>query len=571
MTQRPPPDAAAGPLPPFDPAPLAADYPPAEAAALSAALGCPDLFLIDAPGRGHLVADLAAEAARAGRRVLVVAPGPAADAVVDRLADLGDIVGRAVAPGEAVELLTRAAAARTAAAVGESAVADAVRRAADAVAEASAKLAGLNPEGVADRLARVAADEAAAHADKDRADADAEACPEAAALRARQAADRDAAVARLRAELDEAVAAAKKRHGAVGFLKGLFAHDDPAVKCADLQRRLAAAEESATPPDPDHRAELEALIRSEADRRRTDADGRLAALLVERGRLAGLEEQARAADAEVRAARGVVVDPAAAAAGALARVRVAVGPAAAAGNDPFVPADATFDLLVVGDAEHLTDPEFDAVTRRAGQRVLVGDVSAPVRPGRPFAREWQRLHRRPFAVEAGRFVARLFDAPRSARLRAEPLADRPQVELRFARTPDGGVGVAEVAFPGHTQLTAAKAFLSAELGEVRLTVAGPVHWHEADDRLTACWPAFDGPRGGWADLGDGVRERVAGPGPDAPTALVSFDKSSGWDRASAEEWVAHHAEAARSARTLALPRPAAEPAAPARVLATVGG
>ena len=615
MTQRPPPAPGPAPLPfdhpvarllaappgllpPFDPAPLAVEYSPIEEAALGTALGCPDLCLIDAPGRdrGRLAADLAFEAVRAGRRVRVVAPGPTADAVVDRLVDAGEEVGRAVAPGEAVELLTRAAAGRTAAALADTAIATARRRAADAVAEAEVKLAGLNAEGIGERLARLEADEAAARGDHDRADVDAETCSEVVALRSKHAADREAAcraadaaraekearVARLRTELDEAVAAGKKRPGAVGFLVGLFVHEDPAAKIADLQKRLAAEEhaaarvvgrdQAAAALEPAHRAEQESLIRLEADRRRAGAAERLAALAAERGRLAELAGAVQAAQAEVRAARDRTVDPAGVTADALAQVRVAVGPAAATGADPLVPADAIFDQLIVADAEHLSDPEFDAVVLSAGRWVLVGDVSAPARPGRPagpFARAWQRLHPRPFSYEGGRLIARLFDAPRAARLRAEPLADRPQIELRFARTPDGGVGVAEVAFPGNTALTVAKAFLASELGEVRLTVAGPVRWHDADDRLIACWPAFDGPRGGWADLGDGVRERIAGVGPDAPTAAVSFDKADGWDRESAAAWLGRHMD--RSARTLTLPRPAAEPAAAVRVLAGVGG
>ena len=87
-------------LPGYAPAPLAdADRPPAEYRALSAALGCPDLFLADAdpgPDQHHFAAELAAEAVRAGERVLIVTPTSAdADAVFARLtAGPGPLVGR---------------------------------------------------------------------------------------------------------------------------------------------------------------------------------------------------------------------------------------------------------------------------------------------------------------------------------------------------------------------------------------------------------------------------------------------------------------------------------------------
>ena len=67
------------PGPGFAPAAVTGPFPgpPGAARALALALGCPDLFVIDAaagPDRDGFAAALASTAARLGRTVLVVAP-----------------------------------------------------------------------------------------------------------------------------------------------------------------------------------------------------------------------------------------------------------------------------------------------------------------------------------------------------------------------------------------------------------------------------------------------------------------------------------------------------------------
>jgi hypothetical protein len=144
-------------------------------------------------------------------------------------------------------------------------------------------------------------------------------------------------------------------------------------------------------------------------------------------------------------------------------------------------------------------------------------------------------------------------------LTREPLADRPDVELRFTRAGGAEPVLAEVAFPPGMSVAAAKAFLAQEVGEVRLAPCGTVHWHESVDRVTAGWPAAEsaGRDVEWIDLGAGVREKVCGHGPDALTAAVTFEKSAGWDRASAADWLARSVGAAT--RTATIPRPATAP------------
>src|SRR5205823_3259450 len=146
-----------------------------------------------------------------------------------------------------------------------------------------------------------------------------------------------------------------------------------------------------------------------------------------------------------------------------------------------------------------------------------------------------------------RLVCRL-SHPTPERRRAmtrEPLADRPDVELRFVPGETGEPVLAEIAFPAGTAAAEAKAFVARELGEALLRPCGEPERHAAADRITVRWPAADsaGP-GEWIDLEPGVREKVVGVGVAAFTAAVTFDPSAGWDAAAAEAWLAAHLPAA---------------------------
>jgi hypothetical protein len=669
------------PLPAFDPAPLSnPDRPPAEFHAISAAVGCPDLFLIDAPagpGRVNLVADLAAEVARSSGRVLVLtANAGSADAVLARLAehhpaDPCAIAGRAVAPAESAAHLPPVSAARTARAHGDGAVAAARQRAEADAATADGKLAALQAVTAtldAIRTARrererIAAEEAAAseipaepeavRAANEKHAAELAGLDESARKAAAEIAAGRAEVAALRDELAR-LADAKKGSGVVGLFKGWFAKDDTPAKCADLQPKLTAAEgaladreaaaaklsEARTAAAATHAAEVAAMLGEEAARR----DARAAQLAADRGRLeatiaegfaelsaagfagtdpdriAGEVAESRAKlTAEAAVARGWAADlaahPADFAARFVSQVRVVVGPAPAAGVDPLVaprPGDPAppFDRLILADADHLGEPEFCAAARHAARWILVGDSASLPPPGRGegwgggrlggeptphpnpppqggrgperlgegfsaagrkngrgpapprpslFGKLWHRLHKRPWVAEGDALVARFLDAPRAA-LRPEPLADRPDIEVRFVEVA-GEASLAEVRFPPDLGPADAKAFLACELGEVRLAPCGPVRWAEDADRVTAGWPAAEAAARSpvWVDLEPGVREKVVGSGPDALTAAVVFDKSAGWSRESAAGWVSRQSAGVLGSRTAACRTPAPVP------------
>ncbi|HVK15477.1 MAG TPA: hypothetical protein VM533_00925 [Fimbriiglobus sp.] len=612
-------------LPGYAPAPLSvADRPPAEYRALSAAVGCPDLFLADAdPGPDQLrfAAELAAEAARAGERVLVVTPTPAdADAVFARLtAGPGPLIGRALAGYEHPDRLPAGAAACTARSHRDQLLADARVRAAAGVADAEAKLATLRAAAEAAGPTRAAVARLAEltvgenHPDRDRlqnvTDARAAALARLDSEAQKYSADLEAKRKELAALRDQAANASRRAGGVLGLFKGLFTHKS----ADDLEPQAKAVEEAVD------RLEAEAA-RVAAERAQVDENYRAARELIggeDQGRLAeleqaegdfrraaaafvaaGVDEPAPTADAVDRAAAAVTArlataesDVAAArrsvaelddrhptaAMRVLARVRVVIATFDAVGADPLTrPPEGdgpAFDRLVLIAADHLSEQEFDHAARSAVRWVLVGDVVSPRgrhRHGRSsfFRRLWGNLHREVWSHEGGRLVARLADADPD-RLACEPLADRPDVELRFTRGRDGESMLADVAFPPTATAAEAKTFLAGEVGEVLLVPCGPVHWHESDERLLACWPAADAPHADWAELAAGVREKVIGTGPDCRTAAVAFECAAGWDRESAERWLADHI--GPGPRTAVLPRPTVIASAPARLAAGVSG
>jgi hypothetical protein len=122
-----------------------------------------------------------------------------------------------------------------------------------------------------------------------------------------------------------------------------------------------------------------------------------------------------------------------------------------------------FDRLVVVGADEFSDDALLAVARRARRWVLIG---AAGRGG--FARLWANLHCDLWDREGDRVICRLKRVPPDCRdrLDREPVADRPDIELRI-HTPAGGEPeLAEVAFPAGTTTVQAMEYLFLQLGEI---------------------------------------------------------------------------------------------------------
>ncbi|MDY3557219.1 hypothetical protein R5W24_006407 [Gemmata sp. JC717] len=267
---------------------------------------------------------------------------------------------------------------------------------------------------------------------------------------------------------------------------------------------------------------------------------------------------AAAREKAAEAARAVPVAPPRVVVGTPGSLKVDPVFASPAGEPPF-------GLLILDRAEELAENDFPWLARLAGRYVLVGHAVPADEPrgrghGRggdaPFVSRLARmLDRETWAAEGNRLVCRLVapDPEQRRRLVREPLADRPEIELRFLET-GAEPQLAEITFPWNTPVADAKRFLAETLGEVRLRPCGEFRWETTDDAVVAVWPAADGPNGVWAELESGVREKVTGAGPFAFTAAVRFDFAAGWDADRAAAWLDARLPGASSSRFAALPR-----------------
>lgn len=375
----------------------------------------------------------------------------------------------------------------------------------------------------------------------------------------REAKEQATREAGLRAELDATAAR--------------FAAEWDRLVAAEVAARRATVEAQLAPLD----AEAEQLRHSiEGCSTAAGIDADPAAGAIDRA-AAGFAAQRAAAEEQLAAARARLAeftrDGPAVARRLLADIPVVVGTPGSLHSDPAfdgLPADAPpFALVVLDHAEELTEPDFVGLARFGDRWVLAAELpddprppanGAPrgprhARPSEPFlARLVRLLDREPLAAEADRLVCRLaHPTPEQRRaMTREPLADRPEVELRFVRGESGEPVLAEIVFPAGTTAADAKAFVARELGETLLRPCGDSERRHAADCLTVAWPAATGGSPVWIDLEPGVREHVAGAGAHAFTAAVSFD--AGWDAERVEAWLASRLPAASPGRVAVLPR-----------------
>ncbi|MCI0457065.1 MAG: AAA domain-containing protein [Gemmataceae bacterium] len=264
-----------------------------------------------------------------------------------------------------------------------------------------------------------------------------------------------------------------------------------------------------------------------------------------------------------------------------------------------------FDLLLVEEAERITESELLKLARRARRWVLVGEATPDSRRSRVenresksedrgsrregrsgvrslppsdrrssldsrssvFRRLWQTLHCDPsrlpyaWAVEGDRLCCRLRElAPEQRQcLESERVADFPEIELRILALPRIQPLLAEVLFPPSMSVARAKEYIYQELQELPVQAA----------ERNLCW--VDGPEGLALCLSDGVGEAVAavtlepgvrellhaGARDNVPcyTRRLEFDRAAGWDRARAEEWVRARLNLLDLGRTLRLDAP----------------
>jgi hypothetical protein len=175
-----------------------------------------------------------------------------------------------------------------------------------------------------------------------------------------------------------------------------------------------------------------------------------------------------------------------------------------------------------------------------------------------FHRLWQHLHADVWVREGDRLCCRLRPLPadQRGRLECEPVADAPDVELRILTPEEGPPALAEIAFPAGTGIDQAKAYVYRELGEVPVPAGGTPQWVEEADRLLLHFGSAPPTGARETVLESGLRERVGGGTAVRPSpwyaSCLEFDRSAGWHRPRAEEWVERHLRRPGAGRTIRL-------------------
>jgi hypothetical protein len=242
-----------------------------------------------------------------------------------------------------------------------------------------------------------------------------------------------------------------------------------------------------------------------------------------------------------------------------------------------------FDLLVLDEADQVTESEFLNLARRARRWVLVGQpVVLPEEPLAPNRLPAAARAARPSALRPG-FFQRLFDAlhcdPRhlpsswiqdkgrlrcqlrqvspeqSQWLETERVADFPDIELRILAMPRCEPLLAEVVFPCSMSIVQAKEYIFRELQAVPVRAhTSCLRWEETSDRLVLHLADRSDEEGTAVPLEPGVREMLCSSGGTNglaagaravsgnervswQTCCIEFDRAAGWHRQRAGEWV----------------------------------
>ncbi len=259
-----------------------------------------------------------------------------------------------------------------------------------------------------------------------------------------------------------------------------------------------------------------------------------------------------------------------------------------------------FDLLLLDDAEQVTEADFLGLARQARRWVLLGSptedlttestenteekqkrnryssvssVSSVVKPGF-FAQLWERLHtdprRLPYAwlLRQGRLCCRLHNVPPDQErwIQTEKVADQPDVELCILSVPRTRPVLAEVLFPQAMGIHQAKEYLYRELEELTVQAQAPsLRWLErpgqvvlqlaSEELIDTCPVTLEaGIRelvGAWSGEGEPGSEGAA----PWQTCCLEFDTAAGWDRTRAEQWVETHLNLRSLGRTVLLTTP----------------
>lgn len=238
--------------------------------------------------------------------------------------------------------------------------------------------------------------------------------------------------------------------------------------------------------------------------------------------------------------------------------------AALAGSEFSRAAAGLFDLLILEDADGLTEVDLLRLARHARRWILVGEGTGAAAGAEPrsegfvavpgcFRKLWQTLH-----CDSPRLHYRwtcIDDSgkqPAQARLRCtlrhvgpeerrylevERLVDFPEIELGILSAPHVPPVLAEVTFPADMPLAKAKDFIHRELQEAAVQAMCRGGWlsEEADHYRFHLSPYPFAPHElAPLELEHGVREWLAA---GNLTQCVEFCKQAGWTRPRVDQWL----------------------------------
>ena len=250
---------------------------------------------------------------------------------------------------------------------------------------------------------------------------------------------------------------------------------------------------------------------------------------------------------------------------ALANLMAGPTGALACGRDWSEASSSAFDLVVVEEAEAITESELLRLAMHAPRMLLVGhsvqELPPSSGPGKTprtlhglqplpvcWTRLWQALAddlgELPYTWqrEGERLVCHLAVVrPEDVRhLESESLADAPEIELNILNLPRCRPLLARVSFPGHFTIPQATAFINRELEELPIQPLGRTGWWQ---ETPTAWILHLGPLltaiADNVDLGAGVSMGLIAGGQDyAGRAMrLDFSKADGWDCPAARRWL----------------------------------
>ncbi len=253
-----------------------------------------------------------------------------------------------------------------------------------------------------------------------------------------------------------------------------------------------------------------------------------------------------------------------------ALANVIAGPIAALGQggDWLEAAGTPFDLVVIEEAERLTDADLLRLATHAPRLLLVSESARGATPTPPtgkgprslsglsplavcWPRLWQALGddlgRLPYAWkrEGNRLVCQLADvrAEDTRFLEKESLADAPEIELHILNLARSRPVLARVSFPAEYTIPQATAFIHRELQELPIQPLGRTAWWDATaDTIVLHLGPADGAATECVDLGGGARLMLRGADEAYAgcAARLEFSRGGGWDRPAVESWLQTH-------------------------------